>query len=279
MNDKTGLKKTLYVFHAEANRLLQSEYDDCPLPFQRFLEQIESDPTVRGYLDDCVRHHTPADFSAEEQYSAVANEYGYAFGPFSTDPAEESAQVYLILKELVEKNVQGHSMLFHTYCTGSRKFQDKYRGFLNSVVRRLIDNTERHLSLMGIEYGLDDPGDTITTNFNGPVGNAQVNQPTGEAVVNATQNIGIDASELEQILDSVLSAARCELEDSDTLKDVEENLDSIREQMASKEPKRGIIRSAVSFLRGLNASVQFSAALTGLISFLSDHGFPTLPLT
>lgn len=277
MNDKTSLKKTLYVFHTEANRLLQSEYDDSPLPFQRFLEQIESDPTVRSYLDDCVRRHIPDGFSAEEQCGAAVNDYGYVFGPFSTDPEEESAQVYLILKELVAQNVQGHSKLFYAYCMGSRKYQDKYRGFLNSVARRLIDNIDRHLSIIGIDSGLDDSGDTITNNFNGPVGNAQINQPMGEAVVNATQNNGIDALELNRLLDSLLNAARNELKDDETLVDIKETLDSIRDQMTSEKPKRGIIKGAVAFLRGINASVQFSAALTGLVDFLSEHRVPVLP--
>ena len=278
MNDKTNLKKTLYVFHTEANRLLQSEYDDSPLPFQRFLEQIESDSIVRSYLDGCVRCHIPDGFSAEEQCGAAINDYGYVFGPFSTDPEEESAQVYLILKELVAQNVQGHSRLFYGYCTGSNKYQDKYRGFLNSVARRLIENVERHLSIIGIDAGLDDSGDTITNYFNGPVGRAQINQSTGRAVVNATQNNGIDALELDRLLNSVLIAARSELKDDETLGDIKETLDSIREQMTSEKPKRGIIKGAVAFLRGINVSVQFSAALSGLVDFLSEHGVPALPL-
>lgn len=277
MNDKTNLKRTLFVFHTEANRLLQSEYDDSPLPFQRFLEQIESDSTVRAYLDDCVKHHIPDGFSAEEQCSAAVSDCGFVFGPFSTDPEEESAQVYLILKELVAQNVQGHSMLFYSYCTGSRKYQDKYRGFLNSVARRLIDNIERHLSIIGIDSGLDDSGDTITNNFNGPVGSAQINQPTGRAVVNATQNNGIDALELNRLLDSVLNASRNELKDDEVLEDIKDNLESIREQMTSEKPKRGIIKGAVSFLRGIHSGVQFSAALAGLVDFLSEHGVPILP--
>lgn len=148
---------------------------------------------------------------------------------------------------------------------------------LDSVAQRLIDNIDCHLNIIGIESGLDDSGDAMTTIFNAPVGSAQVNQATGQSVVKATQQNGVASQELSKLLNEVFDAARSELGNGETLQDIEENLNSIREQMMSNSPKRGIIRGSVSLLKNINAGVQFSAALAALIEFLIEHGI-TIPL-
>ena len=278
MTDSKNLQKTLFTFHHEASILLRSSWSDSPRPIERFLNIIETDETIFAYLEDCVGNHTPHGFSASEEFDAVSTrQMGSTFGPFSVVPEEESAQVYLVLKELVERNIQGHSMLFYGYANGSKKYADMYKGFLNNVAQRLISNIEIYLRLAGIEMGMGNSGGHVTTNFNGPVGSAQFNQPSGEAVVYAMQNNGINARELNEMLDSVFSAAESNLDDVETLKDIKENLESIREQVTSDKPKRGIIKGAVSFLRGINASTQFSAALAELFEFLSDHGIKIPP--
>lgn len=277
MNDKTSLKRCLFLFHKQASRLLKSEFDDSPLPLQRFLEHIEAEPIIREYINDCTNLHTPEGFSAISQCDEVAADYYGTFGPFSTNSQEESAQVYLILKELVARNAQGRSNFFMGYGTGSKKWQDKYRGFLDSVAQRLIDNIDCHLNIIGIESGLDDSGDAMTTIFNAPVGSAQVNQATGQSVVKATQQNGVASQELSKLLNEVFDAARSELGNGETLQDIEENLNSIREQIMGDSPKRGIIRGSVSLLKNINAGVQFSAALAALIEFLIEHGI-TIPL-
>lgn len=70
-----------------------SEFDDSPLPFQRFLEHIEAEPIIREYINDCTNLHTPEGFSAISQCDEVAANYYGTFGPFSTDSQEESSQV------------------------------------------------------------------------------------------------------------------------------------------------------------------------------------------
>lgn len=277
MNDSKNLQKTLFTFHHEASVLLRSSWSDSPRSIARFLNIIESDETISAYLEDCVDNHTPQGFDASVEFDEVSRQMGSTFGPFSVVPEEESAQVYLILKELVERNIQGHSMLFYGYANGSKKYADMYKGFLDGVAQRLISNVESYLRLEGIEMGLDGASGHVTNNFQGPVGSAQINQASGNAVIYAAQSNGINVQELNEMLNSVLNAAKNSLDDVEMLEDIEETLESIREQMTSDKPKRGIIRGAVSFMQGINASTQFAAALAGLVEFLSNHGIPILP--
>lgn len=274
MSDKVCLKKAMYTFHRESSRLLGSNWSESPQPIRRFLEQIELIDEVDRYLSDCVSNHTPGGFSASEDFDAVANDYSATFGPFSTIPEEESAQVYLILKEIVTHNVGGYSGIYHGYGGGSKNLADKYKGFLDSVARRLIDNIDHHLALIGIDMGLDDSN--ITNTFNAPVGSAQINQATGGSTVQAVQTNGMQPDKLNSLLNAILESASSEFADDGVLADIRDNVAGIREQMTCDEPKCGLVKGSLAFLRSLSSGTQFAAAVAQLADFLSRYGI-TLP--
>lgn len=94
-----------------------------------------------------------------------------------------------MLKEMIAQNIPDRSYFHYTFASGN-KFADMYKGFLDKVVRRLIANITEHLTMIGIEMGLDS-GDSVTNNF-GSVNNLQMNQATDNSAINAIQNIGID---------------------------------------------------------------------------------------
>lgn len=268
MTDKTAFKKTLYRFNHEASILLRSNWDESPAPFKRFLDRIEAEPDVKAYLDDCVDNHTPEGFNAEEYVREVAGDLGPTLINFSTIPEEESAEVYLILKEMIAQNISGRSYFYYTF---GNKFADMYKGFLDKVVRRLIANITEHLTMIGFEIGLDG-GDSVTNNF-GSVNNLQMNQAIDSSTINATQNIGIDEQALNKLIDAILSAAGTEIDDAETIEDVRDNAEIVRAQIESGKPKRGVLKSALGFLRGVKGGVQFAAAVVQLIQFANNCGF------
>lgn len=270
MTDKTAFKKTLYRFNHEANILLRSNWDESPAPFKRFLDRIEAEPDVKTYLDYCVDNHTPEGFNAEEDVREVAGDLGTTLINFSTIPEEESAEVYLILKEMIAQNISGRSYFYYTFASGN-KFADMYKGFLDKVVRRLIANITEHLTMIGFEMGLDDR-DSVINNF-GPVNNLLMNQANGKSIINATQNIGTDEQALNKLIDAILSAAGTEIGDAETIEDVRDNAEIVRAQIESGEPKRGVLKSALGFLRGVNGGAQFAAAVVQLIQFVNKCGF------
>lgn len=271
MTDKTTFKKTLYLFNHEANTLLRSSWEESPTPFKRFLDRIEQQPDIKTYLDDCVDNHTPAGFDPEVDVKAVAKDMVTTFVNFSTVPEEESAEVYLILKEIVAQEIQGHSNFYFGFAHGN-KYADMYKGFLDKVVRRLIANITEYLTMIGIEMGLDDTS-TATTNFYGNVQQAQINQPSGGSTVNATQTNGLNADELNNLLDAIITAAESGIDDAEMLEDICDNVEIVRAQMESGEPKRGILKSALNFLGGVNGGVQFTAALVQIVEFVNNSGF------
>lgn len=271
MNDKTELKKGMFLFNQESNILLRSSWDESPLPYKRFLDRIASIPAVAHYLEDCVSNHIPEGFDAAEAVKTVAADLGTIFSNFSTVPEEESAEVYLILKEMVAQGINGQSNFYYSYGHGT-KFEDMYKGFLDKVVRRLITNIGGHLAVIGIDMGFDD-SDSVTNNFTGDIHGAfQFNQAVGNATIDATQSNGVHSAELEQLLNAILSAAIDEIEDGDDIDDIRDNIEIVRDQLSSEKPKRGVLRSAVGFLKSVNGGTQFAAAVADLVSFAMSMG-------
>ena len=270
MTDKTAFKKTLYRFKHEANILLRSDWEESPAPYERFLTRIEAEPDIKAYLADCVDNRTPEGFDAGEGVREVAGQPGVTFTNFSTIPEEESAEVYLILKELIAQDIHGRSYFYYTFASGN-KYPDMYKGFLDKVVRRLIANITEHLTMIGIEMGLDN-SDSVTNNI-GTVQNLQMNQATGSSTINATQNNGINEAQLSDLLNAILIAAEDEIEDTESIEDVRDSIEIVRVQMESGEPKRGVLKGALSVLHGVNGGVQFAAALAQIIEFINMSGF------
>ena len=270
MTDKLNFKMTLFLYNQEANRLLRSDWDESPLPFKRFLEHVESQPEIKAYLDDCVTEHTPAGFDAIAEVDEVSSDMGATCGPFSTVSKEESAQVYLILKELVARNIDGNSAFYYGHGHG-KKFSDMYKGFLDKVAWRLISNITSYLSMKGIEMGLDER-QNVTNNI-GDVNSLQINQASHGATIYSAQTNGLCSEELHGLLDALLTAAEAEIVDRETFEDVKESVELVRGQMESGKPKRGLLKGALGLLGGVNAGTQFTAALIQVIEFLNCQGF------
>lgn len=270
MIDKTDFKKTLYRFNHEANILLRSNWEESPAPFKRFLDRIEGEPVIKEYLDNCVNNHTPEGFGADEDVREVAAQPGVTFINFSTIPEEESAEVYLILKAVIAQDIHGRSYFYYTFASGN-KYPDMYKGFLDKVVWRLIANITEHLTMIGIEMGLDN-SDSVTNNI-GTVQNLQMNQAAGGSTINATQNNGINEAQLSDLLNAILTAAEDEIEDTESVEDVRDSVEIIRVQMESGEPKRGVLKGTLSVLHGVNGGVQFVVALAQIIEFINMSGF------
>ena len=112
----------------------------------------------------------------------------------------------------------------------------------------------------------------MTNNF-GSVNNLQMNQATDSSTINATQNIGIDEQALNKLIDAILSAAGTEIDDAETIEDVRDNAEIVRSQIESGKPKRGVLKSALGFLRVVNGGAQFAAAVVQLIQFVNNCGF------
>ena len=111
--------------------------------------------------------------------------------------------------------------------------------FNDRVVLVLIGNVEDYLTKVGIDMGLDE---NVVYNVNG----GQVNVASGNATINATQNNGVSASELDNILKGITeNLSKLEKENADEIADI---VEMAREELAKSEPKVGRLRNCLTLI-------------------------------
>lgn len=182
MNDsKTTLKMLLYEHNTEANALLRASYNELETALTRYLRFIESEPIVKAFIDDIVANHLSERSDAAEMLENASRSGNSTFGPFPPEYKGESADVYLLLRTMVDTHACNGGFLLYGYAHGSKKFDDMAKNFLEEVARRLISGVDRTITLKGIEMGLDGAAAQYN-NFPNAV-NASAAMSTGNASI------------------------------------------------------------------------------------------------
>ena len=125
----------------------------------------------------------------------------------------------------------------------------------------LIRHIESYLTKVGIDMGIDEK---ITYSIT--VSNGQVNIASDNATITATNNVGVDLTQLDTLISNVRAAAvEIAGEDAETLSD---SLEVIEEQVKSDKPKKGFIKTAIAGIKTLKGTAEFAAAVAALVQFV-----------
>ena len=163
----------------------------------------------------------------------------------------------------MEKKEPGNSFLFYGYASGgTRQYQDMIKGFNERVTLVLIRHIETFLTKVGIEMGVDEH---VTYNVN--IENGQFNVANDNATINATLNNGVDFEKLEALLKGVLDNCNG-LSEEDT-EAVQENLEVIKSELNEPKPKKSLLKTAMTGLKLIKGTTEFSAAVITLVQFVS----------
>lgn len=144
---------------------------------------------------------------------------------------------------------------------GERKWQDNVKQFNDRVVLVLINNINDYLTGIGIDMGFDE---NIVWKNGG-----QVNIASGNAIINAIQNNGVNNAELESIIKNIMdNVSGLDKEDADTIID---SVKMIREEIMKQEPKQNIISSGIKLLAPMISIANGIPALAENIQKFIDY--------
>ena len=256
--NKNELRKIQYDFNSFSNSLLQADYQDYTGVLRKFLNYIDNTPIIIEYIKDCGE----CDWDLANEVNEVQESYGDLI--FSTGNAEneEVCNVYAVLRYLVDTNNSVYYGVADGY-SHSNGYQDKIKGFNDRFVMVLIRHIERYLTKIGIDMGLDDK---IT--YNVTVQNGQSIIATDNATVTATNNIGIDSSELTKLIEAV-KAATVNLTPEEQ-ECVAESLEVIETEVLAERPKKSMLRTALTTLKTVKGIAEFGSAVAALTEFVGS---------
>ena len=234
---------------------MRVQFDEYGTVLKKFVDYIEANEIIMQYI---CKGDT-GEYDAKKDWELVVTKEGYMFD-FGPSMEKESFQIYSILKYINENIAVPYRSFFSIY--GERKWQDNVKQFNDRVVLVLINNINDYLTGIGIDMGFDE---NIVWNVNG----GQVNIASGNAIINATQNNGLNNAELESIIKNILdNVSGLGKEDADTIID---SVEMIREEIMKPEPKRNIISNGIKLLAPMISIANGMPALAENIQKFIDY--------
>ena len=182
---------------------------------------------------------------------------------------EEISFTYQFLKYVVNS---GKPDIYPSFAWRyAKEPNDAVKEFCNRIVLPFVNYIEGYLTEIGIKMGYDE-NTQFSINVTG--GNPQLNIASGNGVITATQNNGIDINQLESIIEEIKNIASSENFGKDKIEEISESLDTIKAELTSLQPKKGLLRTTLRGLQAISGSVQFIASVATLSQLvLPNLGF------
>ena len=236
------------------------DHEEYVFVLKKFLNYVEKCDVIFDYIKDCGN----PTFDVATEVNTVSKSYGRMYLDLGETEQAEISNIYHVLKYIANNNLQIQHGLAYGYDISSSKYQDRVKAFNVRVVLVLIRHIEGYLTKIGIDMGVDE-----TMKYSITVNNGQVNLATDNSVINATQNNGINYMELKALID----ALRNELNESMNSEDVEavkESIEVIESELAQQNPKKSLIKTALTTIQVVKGTVEFSAAVAALVQFIQN---------
>ena len=254
--NRNDLRKIQYDFNSISNRLLQANYDDYLGVLKKFISFLENTEIIYDYIIGCG----VCAQNLDEEFKEERESYGGAIFTTGETDEEEVCNVYAILKYITEKDIIVHLSVAEGY-SASNKFADIMKGFNNRFVMILIRHIESYLTKVGIDMGLDE-----RIIYNVTVRDGQAIIASDNAVVNATNTVSVNSEDLLKLIEAVRAcSASLSPEDKES---VQESLEVIQAEASSDKPKKSMLKTAMSVLKGIKGTIEFATAATALIEFV-----------
>lgn len=254
---KIELKILIKEFLTASNRVLRADFEIYCSELRKFLSFLDSHQLISDYIKSCGE----PEFDVEREYSEVSKNAYYLFELGST-PENEVANIYAVLKCLVSHNVSGRDFVFYGY-SDSSKYQDNVNGFGNDFIRVLISHIDNYLTRISIQMGIDEKT-TVNVNIaHSNLSNSQISV-TGCGEVTASQQLA-DMDKLSALIAALMKEAEAlNNEDRETVQECVEVIQTVQDE----KPKKGMIKTALTTLKGITGTVEFAAAVAGIAQFV-----------
>jgi len=264
--NKKELKVISYDFRCISNRVLNANYAEAVSILKMFINHIEGN----NIIFDFIKSNITIESDIEGDMQTICSSHGATFGTGET-PQDEIAYTYKLLKYIVEEQIS--YTRFTSGYANSTHYQDRVKGFNNRVVLPFINYIEGYLTRISIKMGYDEEVKHMIT-ISGT--NGQVNISQDNSNLNAVQNQGVNAKELEQLIRAIKESLPGDMEnlERDIIID---NVDCLQEQLQNQNPKKGLIKTCITGLKSAIQKIPSSIDLCVKINELIEHVQQNIP--
>jgi hypothetical protein len=259
-----------FEFRTRAGRVMGMQFRDAVGTLRQFMDYVDGTPILADYVRSCNLPISEAELDSDIQ--SVANGFGkvqFKF-PYKTD--EELAQLNYIIRKCLNTNndKEAFGALFaigRAYdSTGSiGNYQASVEAFIHAIAQRFIDDLNLYLHSITMNIKIDSERSYNIQNNGGQVVIANDN-----AMVTATQNNYFDDRRFSELEKGLLDTARENGLAQEHLKEIDDILTEIKEQLQAKKQNKTVLGGLLASLEKIVLMVKGCEALIKRITELKQ---------
>lgn len=269
MSDYTELRQKSLAFRRLSSNLLNSTYNNADVNLARFAKFIDEDDFLHQLIHSRI---DTIDYDFKNCFRFDDGSWGDVDIPIDED-THLKAQYDLLQYILKEANVLS---VASRYLYESMKINDHIQHFLSMAFKPMIDLITDSISteMINIE------SDSYTHGFARP----NINNFNGNLIMNpkdSTVNANITFSAERKSLATLIDKLLPELDNVDgvpeeTIKDVKDDLESLREQVLSESPKPNRVKKALGGIKSFGNDVLVKLAVNLAGNAMLNADWPLL---
>lgn len=261
MNQMKELRSISLDFRRISSNLLRTSYEQANVALTRFYNFINSTNWICNLLQPII---TETDYDFRECFmpSDRRREFVIPFDEKKHIKAQYDYMRYIIESEKV--NILGLAM---KHCINEKKFDDMVQVFFSDAFKPLIDYINDSISKEMILIG----GDTTqvpAVNIGNNYGTANIQ---GTGTINSTNTVNLASNEIKQLIEKIMPSLE-HIQDvpEEEKVSVQDDLESIQEQLVSATPKKNRIQKALNgikeFVKNFPMSLAVNMATTAIVN-------------
>ena len=261
MNQMKELRSISLDFRRISSNLLRTSYEQADVALTRFYNFINGTNWIYNLLQPII---TETDYDFRECFmpSDSRREFGIPLDEKKHIKAQYDYMRYIIESEKV--NILGLAM---KHCINEKKFDDMVQVFFSDAFKPLIDYINDSISKEMILIG----GDTTqvpAVNIGNNYGTANIQ---GKGTINSTNTVNLASNEIKQLIEKIMPSLEYIQDVPEEEKvSVQDDLESIQEQLVSATPKKNRIQKALNgikeFVKNFPMSLAVNMATTAIVN-------------
>lgn len=261
MNQMKELRSISLDFRRISSNLLRTSYEQADVALTRFYNFINGTNWIYNLLQPII---TETDYDFRECFmpSDSRREFVIPLDEKKHIKAQYDYMRYIIESEKV--NILGLAI---KHCINEKEFDDMVQVFFSDAFKPLIDYINDSISKEMILIG----GDTTqvpAVNIGNNYGTANIQ---GKGTINSTNTVNLASNEIKQLIEKIMPSLEYIQDVPEEEKvSVQDDLESIQEQLVSATPKKNRIQKALNgikeFVKNFPMSLAVNMATTAIVN-------------
>lgn len=261
MNQMKELRSISLDFRRISSNLLRTSHEQADVALTRFYNFINGTNWICNLLQPIIAE-TDYDFRECFMPSDRRREFVIPLDEKKHIKAQYDYMRYIIESEKV--NILGLAI---KHCINEKEFDDMVQVFFSDAFKPLIDYINDSISKEMILIG----GDTTqvpAVNIGNNYGTANIQ---GKGTINSTNTVNLASNEIKQLIEKIMPSLEYIQDVPEEEKvSVQDDLESIQEQLVSATPKKNRIQKALNgikeFVKNFPMSLAVNMATTAIVN-------------